>query len=262
MNVPAHGKRAQRRAQRREDVLDAAMRIIVGEGLGAMTIQRLAKATGASVGGLYRYYESKESVIAALQLRAIGVFAEVQRGELARGAEYLASRSSNLHPHAASLFSALVSITSYLRFERRDPERHRLFDAFLSASEALLPDAAAQEVDAAVRPLIASIAARLDDAADCGALGPSDGVQRTYVVWAAMHGLDHFRKRDRIMPTQLRVSALREQTLLALFAGWGGDRDRFAEAYAQLAAFETLELERLAEEQAQSAAIETDIAAS
>jgi hypothetical protein len=82
------------------------------------------------------------------------------------------------------------------------------------------------------------------------------------VVWAAMHGLDHFRKRDRIMPTQLRVSALREQTLLALFAGWGGDRDRFAEAYAQLAAFETLELERLAEEQAQSAAIETDIAAS
>jgi AcrR family transcriptional regulator len=262
MNIPVHGKRAQRRAQRREDVLDAAMRIIVGEGLGALTIQRLAKATGASVGGLYRYYESKESVIAALQLRAIGVFGGVQHEELARGAEYLASRSSMLHPHAASLFSALVAITSYLRFERRDPERHRLFDAFLSASEAVLPDSAAQEVDAAIRPLIASIAARLDGAADCGALGPGDGVQRTYVVWAAMHGLDHFRKRDRIMPVQLRVAMLREQTLLALFSGWGGDRDRFAEAHAQLATFEALELERLTEEQARASAADTAIAAS
>lgn len=262
MNVPAHGKRAQRRAQRREDVLDAAMRIIVGEGLVALTIQRLAKATGASVGGLYRYYESKEAVVAALQLRAIGVFADVQREELVRGAEFLASRSNMLQPHAASLFSALVSITSYLRFERREPERHRLFDAFLSASEATLPDAAAQEVDAAIRPLIASIAARLDDAADCGALSPGDGVQRTYVVWAAMHGLDHFRKRDRIMPARLRVAVLREQTLLGLFSGWGADRDRFTEAYAQLAAFEALELERLVEEQAREATAETAIAAS
>lgn len=262
MSIPAHGKRAQRRAQRREDVLDAAMRIIVAEGLGALTIQRLAKATGASVGGLYRYYESKESVIAALQLRAIGVFAEVQREELGRGAEFLAARSNMLLPHAAALFSALVSITSYLRFELRDPERHQLFDAFLSASEATLPDAAAQEVDAAIRPLIASIAARLDGAAECGALSPGDGVQRTYVVWAAMHGLDHFRKRDRIMPPQLRVTALREQTLLGLFSGWGGDRDRFAEAYAQLASFEALELQRLAEQQAQAATAETSIAAS
>jgi hypothetical protein len=44
------------------------------------------------------------------------------------------------------------------------------------------------------------------------------------VLWAALHGLDHFRKRDRIQPVELRVAALELELYRGLLLGWGADR--------------------------------------
>src|SRR5687768_8022335 len=71
-------RRAERRASRREEVLVAAMRLVSEEGLEALTIQRIASAIGASVGGLYRYYEGKDALLWALQERAIAALSDDQ----------------------------------------------------------------------------------------------------------------------------------------------------------------------------------------
>jgi len=36
-----------------------------------------------------------------------------------------------------------------------------------------------------------------------GTLAPGDTRLRTLAVWAAVHGVTHFRKRDRILPANL-----------------------------------------------------------
>ncbi|HEY1098892.1 MAG TPA: helix-turn-helix domain-containing protein, partial [Myxococcota bacterium] len=54
------------------------MRLVAEEGLDALTIQRIAGAIGASVGGLYRYYDGKDALLTALQQRAITAVAEDQ----------------------------------------------------------------------------------------------------------------------------------------------------------------------------------------
>jgi AcrR family transcriptional regulator len=261
MSAPVQGKRAQRRAQRREDVLDAAMRIIVGEGVEALTIQRLAKATGASVGGLYRYYDSKESVVFALQLRAIAVFGDVLGAELDHAKSFLSEQRPAVDAKVGATFFPFVASLAYLRFEHREPERHQLLSAFLCAKSQMLPEASAQQVDTALRPLVMSIAEHLENAAARGAIGRGDSIQRTFLLWAAMHGLDNFRKRDRVLPEPLRVPALTDEMLRAVFTGWGAE-PKVIDAALELAKQHGARALARIEAEQRAAAAELDVAAS
>ena len=83
-------RRAERRASRREEVLVAAMRLVAEEGLDALTIQRIAGAIGASVGGLYRYYDGKDALLTALQQRAIAAVADDQATDVANARKLFA----------------------------------------------------------------------------------------------------------------------------------------------------------------------------
>ncbi|MEL6182651.1 MAG: TetR family transcriptional regulator, partial [Myxococcota bacterium] len=64
-------RRELKRKARREEMLHAAMSIVVNEGVSALTIARLARELDAAVGALYRYFESKQALITALQRQAI-----------------------------------------------------------------------------------------------------------------------------------------------------------------------------------------------
>ncbi len=236
-------RRAERRASRREEVLVAAMRLVAEEGLDALTIQRIAGAIGASVGGLYRYYDGKDALLSALQQRAIAAVADDQASDLAAATRIFAREGEPVRKGVASLASALVASTVVLRHAQRRPEEHRLLDAFLSAHEPLLSEEAARSSDDALRPLVEAVARELQAAAAAGILEQGDAVQRTYVLWAALHGLDHFRKRDRILPPALRVEALVPAALCTIARGWGATA---ADAMSAIAMHEAFEREDLA----------------
>lgn len=240
-------RRAERRASRREEVLVAAMRLVAEEGLDALTIQRIAGAIGASVGGLYRYYDGKDALLAALQQRAIGAVAEDQVADLAEATRLFARAPEPPRPGVAALASALVASTVVLRHAHRRPEEHRLLDAFLSAHAPVLSEEAARSSDDALRPLVEAVARELQGAASAGVIEAGDPVQRTYMLWAALHGLDHFRKRDRILPPPLRVDALAPATLGVFARGWGASPADAARAVTLHDAFEREDASRVAE---------------
>ena len=52
----------------------------------------------------------------------------------------------------------------------------------------------------AVTQVLGQVAAIFEEAAGAGALDAGDAGQRTRVLWATVHGLDHMRKRDRRTP--------------------------------------------------------------
>ena len=133
---------------------------------------------------------------------------------------------------------ALVGATVVLRHADRRPEEHRLLDAFLSAQQALLSEESAKAADAALVPLVETVARELQAAATARVVEAGDPVQRTYILWAALHGLDHFRKRDRILPPNLRVGALVPATLGALARGWGATERHASAAVDLLVEFE------------------------
>ncbi len=183
------------------------MELIETEGLEAVTIAALARRIDASVGGMYRYYPSKEAIFVALQHRAIAGFGDYLEGVLQEAG-------------ADPLERIRVAFGAWHRHAERAPSTHRLLDSFMSAPGPYLSEEDAKAVNASLAPVLERLAELFAEAVEAGALRPGDAQQRTHVVWAAMHGLDHFRKRDRLSPEALQVPALRDALFEATLAGW------------------------------------------
>ena len=224
------GRRDERRERRRALLLDTAMEILGEGGLDALTIPRLAERMGASVGGLYRYFPSKEAIFVALQERAIDAYSKAQ-GDAAEVAE---TWSSGLSVGGRALARVVGAFHAFLRQAEQAPAQHALVDAFLSAPSPTLSEAQARAIDAYLTPLLEACAEHLEGATAAGALAPGDALVRTHVLWAALHGLDHFRKRDRIQPPALRVEQLERTLFRTTFIGWGGAPNTVDSALALL----------------------------
>ena len=208
-----------RRAGRREQILDAAMALLEREGFAALTVTRLAAELGQSLGALYRHFPGKAGLLVALQLRGIGGLRREVDAALAAERKRLVSKRAPAR--VAALALVLAALRPFVEGWRRDPTRHRLLDGLLSAPDLLLEDHELREVNAALAPLLEAVAAALEAAVSVGALEPGDGELRARVLWAALHGLDHLRKRDRGEPKRLRSPALAAATLEALLRGFG-----------------------------------------
>jgi AcrR family transcriptional regulator len=217
-------RRIERRASQREAVLKAATEAIAAEGLEALTIARLAARIGVSVGGLYRYYPGKDAIVAALEQQALAAYAALQDKRLATVDGALRRRRAP--PAVAALARLIAAGEVYLGHAAHAPVHHRLLDLFLSTPEPLLGDAPAREVEAALAPILGRCAALLDDAVAVGALAAGDAQVRTSALWALLHGVDHFRKRDRLLPPKLHARRIADDALDALLRGWGAaERD-------------------------------------
>jgi AcrR family transcriptional regulator len=217
------GKRAEHREQKTEQLLDLATRVVAEEGVEALTMHRLAGELGVAVGGLYRYFENKEALVVVLQRRAVDGLRAAVEAALAR------------EPRGAGQkLLALKRVVAVARVWRRQagdvPERHRFIDAYLSDPRTLLTEEQNSEVEASLQPLVKGVGGAFTEAHAVGALSEGDALLRTHVLWAALHGIDHFEKRDARAPVRLRTEALFKETLRGLLVGWGADAAEVNEA--------------------------------
>lgn len=215
-------KRALAHETRRQELLDAARALVAEGGLTGLTVHALARKLGVAVGGLYRYVPGKSGLLVLLQEEALASLA----AEVAAAVD--ASRLGAAHrqeacPRAAALGHLLAALGPILAGPHLDPVRHRLLDELLSSPEALLEGDDLERVNGALRPLLGRFEALLHEAALAGALAPGAADERTRLLWAGVHGLSHFRKRDRAEPARLRVDRLAPALLRTLLVGFGAD---------------------------------------
>lgn len=214
------GRRAARREAKREEVLEAAIGLVREDGLGGLTAVRLATALGCAPGAIYRYFDGLPGVLVALQEQAITQLAR-EIGEATAASRAAEAKRPSRDPRRAALRHLLVALRPVVDGATREPTRHRLIDELLSRPEEVLATEQLRAVNAVLAPLLEQVAGLFEEAVTAGALTAGDADVRTRLVWAATHGLDHFRKRDRGEPTRLRVDRLRPELLRTLLVGWG-----------------------------------------
>ena len=225
-------KRKVRHDKKRQSYLAEAMGLVVQDGMEGLTIARLAARMNASVGAVYRYFPSKEALLVGLQELAIADYHAFLQPRLTE----VAPRLANASAHARVLARIMIAFGSYIEHAESSPRPHRLVDAFLSFPEAVLSDAEARSVgERLLSPILGAFAGLLGEAEATGTIDVGDDFQRTQLAWAYVHGLDHFRKLDRINPAPLHLRSLLPLARAGLLRGFGARLEHIAEAERLLA---------------------------
>jgi AcrR family transcriptional regulator len=168
--MTAAGARAQRVAERRQQILDAARDIAEGDGLAAVTSRRLADAIGYSQPVLYGHFPGGKTEI--MRTVAFAGFAEL-------AAATRASMGGKTGPQAVTAVAA-----AYLDFAAAHPA---LYEAMfhLPIDARFAQDDAETELRSGFNALGA-------------ALGTDGDGTATELLWSALHGMSMLERAGRM----------------------------------------------------------------
>ncbi len=211
----------QKRAKRIEAILDVAMSILGAEGIEGVTVHRLARELGLTVGALYRYFDSKEDLITSLWSRTLGGFQQ----ELAYAREYcLANRAKPLS--ASDSIAVLVVIAQeYVWQCRSRPSRFYFMMQALTRETVLLPEEVRPKLMKRLFELLDVIESSIGAASKVGGLRAGNERERTMAMWATLNGAMSLNKLGRTDPNDAPTGHLVEQMLMSLFSAWGADAE-------------------------------------
>lgn len=131
-----HGNDTEVVTARRRQILDCAAELFARQGVAATTVRQIGEAVGMLSGSLYRYYSSKDEVLAEILGRYLNDLNERYRSVLARDLDPVACleelvvtslQTTVRHPHAAEIYQAELP---YLRQADTD-----IFRPILDASQ-------------------------------------------------------------------------------------------------------------------------------
>lgn len=225
---PTAKPREQRRETTSARILDAAQQILEAEGLAGLTMQRLAAEVGFTVGASYRYFASKDELVAALQRRVL----ETLGADLAAALERFDARKPRAGMLTALTRVAIVARV-YATLGTRRPTDARLLSLLMGEPRQVLPpelgrvntEIALRVAGQALAPLAAARSER--------ALGDGDDGERALVLWASLQGVAQTRKLERWGVPGLELDRLADALVRALLVGWGAEPARAREALAR-----------------------------
>lgn len=207
--------RERRRRANHQRILDTAEAIVVSEGFSALSIHRVARDTDYTPGALYRYFRSKDALIAALATRVIeSLDASVQQ-------------ASGAVPPDQPLARAATSLLTYRRFASEHPHRFGLLSLILAEPRMLVVDAeeASTSIHAA-QVALSAVQQSLAAAEAIGTLSPGQSAERAVMAFASVHGLLQLRKHQGRLHAVTDLDLLVANIVRSLFVGWGAAPDR------------------------------------
>ncbi len=120
----------QRHADRRDEILAAAQRCFVRSGFHQTSMQEICSDAGMSAGNLYRYFPSKEAIIAGIAERdRAEVAQDFERADLSQGLFSVLEGMARHHFSVRSIEQVKLC-TEVMSEARRNPEIARISSAF------------------------------------------------------------------------------------------------------------------------------------
>lgn len=209
---------ARNRQRRSEAFLTAGLRIVTEEGLEALTMVRLADELDTAVGSVYRYYSSKDELVAAIQGHAIG---QLHRSH-DLGVEPVATA---VEAHLAGDSPALVRLVVLGRWfcaaAEQFPEAVRMLQMVSARRTSTLTPAAAAGLLPSTMSLVVAVRETIDGAVEAGDLRPGDGLARAIVWLMGFGGVFAADDLEQYVPGVLGGGRLLRRLNADLIVGWG-----------------------------------------
>jgi AcrR family transcriptional regulator len=214
--------RERRRLETRERIVGTAERLLIEEGTEALTMQRLARELGYAVGAAYRYFASKDAVLAAVQARFVATVHHDIRHAQDRVTAHL--ERSRVPAATAALLRLLVAGDTYASLPDRRSAEFQLICRVLGDPRALAETKlAGEQMLPPVLELIRTVSALFAAAETTGALEPGKADRRAIALWGSLQGVLQLRKLERFGVPELTHTELTTTTVHALLTGWGAD---------------------------------------
>lgn len=217
---------AKKREIRTEAILDEAMKLLASEGLDRLTLGRLAEALGYVPAALYRYFASKDALLAALQRRAVVAIDAAVQVALAD----VDVRTKQAPPDVARLAALLEAARVYVHLPETHPEEWFLVAILLGDPRLLLSSEESLRTAPLLGALLGAVRARFDAAVEASALAEGDATTRTLAFWATLQGALTLAKARRIAPDLPDAPTVAGVALTAMLRGWGAPEPALARA--------------------------------
>ncbi len=220
----------RRRARKRAKILSTAQEIVREGGLEALTVHALARRLEITPGALYRYFDSHDDLVVAIQLEVLDAW----------GAAFVAVRarcaSAPVADAAARALLPVLAVGHLFRaLATEQPARFALVSYILGVQRQILGDAAASPLIPPLLGLLGQVASDLA-AAEGVALSPGASDRRALMLLASLQGLLQLRKLERLAPDALVPGPVAPELVRTLLLGWGAQTQALARGEEALAA--------------------------
>lgn len=188
-----------------------------------MTVARVARAVDVVPGALYRYFDSKDALLAEMQRRLIADLHD----RLTRDRDAWESHAgrSELDPQVRALLALVAVAHSYCELARGAPEQFRLLSVLLGDPRNLISHEQARVTAPTLMSLLQDVRSLFEDARALGALSEGDDMDRCLAYWSSLQGSMQLAKMERYSPKMFAARRLSLLAARALLIGWGADPD-------------------------------------
>jgi AcrR family transcriptional regulator len=217
--LSTHSPRVRRKREaRRERILATAMELLATEGLENLTVVRLAEALDYTAGALYRYFPSKDALLAEMQRHAVV--------ELGRDLAQAAARANDVRTTLPRSLVRLVALGSaYVDLFEGRQGGVRLINFLLADPRPLIGDDQAARTAPLLINLFAAVDALFEAAVADGVLRPGASRDRTIMLWTALQGASQLEKMRRFDAHAFAPTRIGHGMYRSLLCGWGADPD-------------------------------------
>lgn len=214
---------ARKRELKSEAILDAANAVLVREGLDGLTVARVAAEMDLVPAALYRYYDSKDALLAGLQRRAVIRIGDVIQRALGRARTFSSEGLS-------CLTRLLVMAEAYAALPAEAPQAWHLVSLMLAEPKPLLSPEQAARTAPLLAELVMELREILERAVASRALARGGLAERLLAYWAAVHGAAALVKIRLWVPQLADSRTVALDAVTALLRGWGADPKLLAKA--------------------------------
>jgi AcrR family transcriptional regulator len=176
-------RRAYEKQIRRNQILDAARKLLFAMGINRISISRIAKESQLGVGTIYFYFKNKEEIFAALQEEGLSFLYSIIEQVVVQGAD----PREQLKKIAWAYYDFSVHQTEYFN----------LINYFLASPRVFFPENLKTRIDLSGRKILGMVEQVVLQGIESSHFQESEPARFAIMFFGTLHGLLQFKKLEQ-----------------------------------------------------------------